>query len=170
MPTSEKNTTTSTSDASNKIIWIVVAIVAALIIGAIVFFLRQSPNTDVSGAGGLANAIRPGSPEWNMYHDKIVLDKPEADEAKRPLGDWVMTLRSTVRNFTGRTINGLEIRGAVLDLQRKPIKERTVVVIPTRQPELEPNKTMPVSILIEGMKDSDTRADIQMEVTGFTFK
>lgn len=170
MSTSEKNTTTASSDASNKIIWIVVAIVAALIIGGIVFFLRQSPSTNVAGASGLANAIRPGSPEWNMYHDKVVLDKPEADEAKRALGDWQMTLRSTVRNFTGRTINGLEIHAAVLDLQRKPIKERTVVVIPTKQPELEPNKTMPVSILIEGMKDSDTRADIQMEVTGFTLK
>jgi hypothetical protein len=81
-----------------------------------------------------------------------------------------MTLQSTVRNFTGRTITGLELYGAVVDLENKPVKERTVVVIPTRQPELEPNKTMPVSVLIEGMKDSDVRANIKLEVSGFTLK
>jgi hypothetical protein len=93
-----------------------------------------------------------------------------ADEAKRPLGDWVMTLRSTVRNFTGKTITGLEIHAAVVDLQGKPVKERNIVVIPTRQPELANNQTMPVAILLEGMKDSDTRADIKMDIAGFTLK
>jgi len=71
-----------------------------------------------------------------------VLDEIEADEAKRALGDTVMTLHATVRNFTGRTITGLEIKGAVVDHDGKSVKERTTVVIPTRQAELDPNKTM----------------------------
>jgi len=50
------------------------------------------------------------------------------------------------------------------------IKERNVVVIPTRQPELAPNKTMPVAVTLDGMKDTDARANIKMEVTGFTIK
>jgi len=44
------------------------------------------------------------------------------------------------------------------------------VIIPGRQSELEPNKTMKVSIVLEGFKDSDDRADIKMEVTGFNLK
>jgi hypothetical protein len=44
------------------------------------------------------------------------------------------------------------------------------VVIPTRQPELGPNKTMPVAVALDGMKDTDARANIKMEVTGFKFK
>ena len=86
------------------------------------------------------------------------------------MGDTVMSLHTTVRNFTGRTLNGLEIRAAVVDHQGKPVKERTVVVIPTKQAELEPNKTMLVQVMLEGMSDTDDRANIKMEVTGFKFK
>ncbi len=81
-----------------------------------------------------------------------------------------MTLQTTVRNFTGRTITGLEMHGAVVDHDGKPVKERTLVVIPGRQPELEPNKTMKVAIVLEGFTDNDDRANIKMEVTGFTLK
>ena len=76
-----------------------------------------------------------------------------------------------MRNFTGRTLRGLEIKGSVVDRQGQPVRERTVVVIPTQQqPELEPNRTMLVVIRIEGMTDADDRANIKMEVTGFKFK
>jgi hypothetical protein len=50
------------------------------------------------------------------------------------------------------------------------VKERTVVVVPTRLPELEPNKTMTVQVMLEGFSDTDDRANIKMEVTGFKFK
>ena len=95
---------------------------------------------------------------------------PEADEAKRALGDTVMTLHTTARNFTGRTITGLEIRASVVDSDEKPVKQRTVVVVPGRQSELDPLKTMRVSIMIDGFSDSDNRANIKMEVTGFILR
>jgi hypothetical protein len=81
-----------------------------------------------------------------------------------------MTLRATVRNFTGRTLNGLEVHAAVVDLTGKPVKERNVIVIPSRQPELDNNQTMKVQVLLEGINKNDTRANIKMEVTGFSFK
>jgi len=62
------------------------------------------------------------------------------------------------------------VYGAVVDYDGKPIKQRTVVVVPTRQPELAPNKTMLVQMMLEGMSDTDPRAQIKMEVTGFKFK
>ena len=111
-----------------------------------------------------------GSPEFDQNVDKIYLDPPEADEAKRALGDIVMNLQTTARNFSGRTLNGLEVRAAVVDGEGKPVKERTVVVIPTRQPELQPNGTMLVVVRLDGMKETDHRANIKMEVTGFKFK
>jgi len=82
-----------------------------------------------------------------------------------------MTLSTTVRNFTGRTITGLEIKGSVVDHDGKTVKENTVIVIPIKQvPELEPNKTMHASVLLEGFTDSDDRANIKMEITGFTLR
>ncbi|HEX8098481.1 MAG TPA: hypothetical protein VF507_10610, partial [Pyrinomonadaceae bacterium] len=84
--------------------------------------------------------------------------------------DWVMTLSTTVRNFTGRTISGLEVYAAVVDSRGKPLKERTVIVIPDKRPELEPNGTVPVNVTLEGMADSDDRANIKMEITAFKLK
>src|SRR5205085_2751158 len=156
-------------DKSRRTLIIVVAVIAAVFIGGFFYLLlRKSVASGTPPA--LQGAIRPGSPEWDKYAKLIALDDPEADEAKRALGDTVMTLQTTARNFTGRTITGLEVRGAVVDHDGKPVKERTLVVIPSRQAELDPNKTMRVSILIDGFSDSDDRANIKMEMTGFTLR
>lgn len=168
MAASEKDL--EASDDSRRRIIIAAAVVAAVFIAGVFYILlRASSGPNVEPV--LEGAIRPGSPEFDQYHSRIVLDAPEADESKRALGDIVMTLRTTVRNFTGKTLTGLEVRGTVVDPQNNPIKERTLIVIPTQQrAELENNKTMVVSVRLEGMTDSDYRANIRMDVTAFKFK
>ena len=168
MSTSERQIAGPDDDSRRKLI-IMVAVIAAIIIAVVFYFLMRA-----SGGGSaeptLANAIRADSPQFNELKSKIVIDEVEADEAKRALGDIVMSLHGTVRNFTGRTLDGLEISAAVVNHQGEPVKQRTVVVIPTRQAELDPNKTMPVQVMLEGMTDADDRANIRMEVTAFKFK
>lgn len=167
MATSERQLP-ETDDSRRKVI-IIVAVIAALAIGGLFYFLmRASSGTKVQPT--LEGAIRPGSPEFAAYASKIYLQPPEADEAKLALGGIVMNLQTVVRNFTGRTLNGLEITGMVVDHQGKPVRQQTAVVIPTRKLELEPNHSMAVRIRLEGMTDSDDRATIKMEVTGFKFK
>lgn len=156
-----------TSD-TNRTLIIVVAVIAAIVIAGLFYGLMR-----LGGGGGgpglLQGAIREGSPQWEQ-NKNIVLDQPEATEAKRALGDITMTLSTVVRNVTGKTLTGLEIRGTVVDYEGKPVKQRAVVVIPGRQSELAPNKTLPVNITLDGMTDTDARANIKMEVTGFKFK
>jgi hypothetical protein len=154
---------------SHRTLIIVVAIAAAVVI-ALFFYVLMRAGGSRGGEPTLQGAIRAGSPEFERYKPNIVLDDAEATEAKRALGDIVMSLRTTVRNLTGKTLSGLEISAAVVDYEGRPIKERTVVVVPTRQAELPPNKTMPVQVMLEGMSDTDARANIKMEVTGFKFK
>ena len=156
-------------DKSHRTLIIIVAIIAAVVIGGF-FYLLLRNTVAPTASPSLQGAIRPGSPDWDKYSKLIALDDPEADESKRALGDTVMSLHTTVRNFTGRTIVGLEMRGAVVDHDGKPVKEKTLVVIPGRQSELEPNKTMKVSIMLDGFTDSDDRANIKMEVAGFLLK
>jgi hypothetical protein len=156
-------------DHSNRTLVIVVAVIAAVVIGGF-FYLLFRRALAPTAPPALAGAIRPGSPDWEKYSKLIARDDPVADEAKRALGDTVMTLHTTVRNFTGRTIDGLEVNAAVVDHDGKSVKERTVVVIPGRQTELEPNKTMKVSVMLEGFTENDDRANIKMEVVGFKLK
>jgi len=160
-------------EKSRRTLIIVVAIIAALIIGGLFYFLLRK-TVVVSPPPRLEGAIRAGSPDFEKYRAQIPLDEPSADQAKRALGDWVMTLHTTARNLSGKTITGLEVWGAVVDHDGKPVKERTVVVIPSSVPgrptELEPNKTINVSITLDRMTDEDDRANIKMEVRAFKFK
>jgi hypothetical protein len=168
MSSSERQTTSENDSRRTTVI--VVAVVAAVVIGGFFYFLLRATGGGSTPPATLEGAIRAGTPEFAEYHSKIFLEKPEADEARRPLGDIVMTVRSTVRNFTNRTLNGLEVKASVVDYEGKPIKERSVIVIPTRQSELAPNKTMPVAVMLEGFSESDARANIKMEITAFRFK
>ena len=155
---------------SRKTLIIVIAIAAAVVIALFFYLLMRAGGSSGGGEPRLEGAIRAGSPEFAQYKTQVVLDEPEATEAKRPLGDTVMSLMTTVRNLTNKTLVGLEIRGVVVDHQGQPVKEKTVIMIPTRQAELAPNKTMRVTVLLEGMKDTDDRANIKMEVAAVKFK
>jgi len=167
MSTSERQV--SEPDDSRRTTIIVVAVIAAIAIATLFYFLMKA-----SGGGAveptLEGAIREGSAEFAQYQSKIILDPPEAYESKRALGDIVMNLQTIVHNFSGRTLTGLEIRGIVVDHQGKAVNQRAVVVIPTRQAELENNRSMAVRVMLEGMTEKDDRANIKMEVTAFKFK
>lgn len=145
---------------------IVVAVIAAVLIGGFFYLLLRTTSAPDAPAT-LQAAIRQGSPEWDQYKSKILIDKPEATQSTTALGGFQMTLETTVRNFTGKTITGLEMRAAVLNGQGLAIKDRTVVVIPTKQAELLPTKTMRVVITITGLKESDDRKGLFMDATGF---
>ena len=155
---------------SNRTLIIVVAVIAAIVIAGLFYGLMYLSSSGPAPNAALQGAIRAGSPQFEENRKNIVLDDPEAVEAKRALGDLTMTLQTTVRNLTGKTLTGLEIRAAVVDYEGKPVKQRNVMVIPGKQPELAPNKTLPVAVMLDGMSDTDARANIQMEVTGFKFK
>ncbi len=155
---------------SRRNLVIVVAIVAAIAIAGLFYVLMRAGKNAGGPPTRLADAIHPGSPDWEKYSKLIALDAPEADEAGRALGDIVMTLHTTVRNFTGRPITGLEIKAAVVDHQGNAVRERYVVVVPAREPELGPNKTLPVNVVLDGMTETTDRANIRMEVTGFKLK
>ncbi len=155
---------------TNRTLIIVVAVIAAVAIALLFYGLMRLSGGSATTETGLQAAIREGSPQFEEQKKNIVLDEPEATEAKRALGDIVMSLQTTVRNLTGKTLTGLEIRAAVVDYEGKPVKQRAVIIIPGRQPELAPNKTLPVNVMLDGMSETDARANIKMEVTAFKFK
>ena len=169
MVTSQKQI--SEPDGSSRKIVIIVAIVAAIVLATLFYFLMRASSGPSRTNPTLQGAIRKGSPEWEQFNTKIVLDDPEATEAKRALGDIVMNLQTTARNFTGRTLSGLEVKGSVVNRQGQPIREQIVIAVPSPQtPELEPNRTMLVQVRLDGMTDADERSNIKMEITGFRFK
>ena len=156
---------------SRKKIFIAVGAVGLLLIGALVYWATR-PRV-VAPEPRLENAIRAGSPEFAQLKERVVVDfVPDQDafESTRAAGDIVMTMRPKIRNFSGRTINGLELKATVVDLGGQPVRERTVIAVPNAARELEPNKVLEVPIMIEGFKSTDVRANIRIEMTGVRFK
>ena len=53
--------------------------------------------------------------------------------------------------------------------QRSALRERTVVLVPTRQTALEPGETIGVRVLLEGIRPESERGGVLMDITGVRF-
>ncbi len=117
----------------------------------------------------LAGALQPGQAEFEEFRRHIAIEQLVGTEKVHPFDTLAVALTATVRNNTGRNINGLELRGAILDSTNSNVRERTVLVIPRRQKMLEPGEAIDTRILLDGIdKDSD-RAHLVLEVTAIRF-
>ena len=151
-------------DKSRLVIYAAVAVVALLLVAGLAY-LASRPSAK-PGEERLADAIRPGAPGWPG--DKLIVDfEPDEDATigGNALGNYVVTMKPTVRNFTGRVVNGLEFRAAGLDLQGKTIRERSFVT----EEEIEPNRTASPAIGLNFPSDNRP-AQLKIELTGVRFK
>ena len=151
-------------DRSRLFIYGAVAVVALLLVGGLAY-LASRPSVK-PGEEKLANAIRPGSPDFPG--DKLVVDFDPDENATiggNALGNYVVAMKPTVRNFTGRVVNGLEFRAAGLDIRGNVIRERTYV----NEGEIEPNRTASPSISVNFPSDNRP-AQLKLELTGVRFK
>ena len=98
-----------------------------------------------------------------------VIEQLVGTEKTHPFNSFVVEITATVRNRTGRTISGLQMRGAIVDAEKTSVRERTDVIIPARQTALEPDEAINVRILLENLSEDLERAHLVLEVTGLRF-
>lgn len=162
------------TDATRRKVFIIVGLLTALLVAGMIYWaVRPHPRNDRTVQPHLEGALRAASPEFDQLRQRVVLDYVEdqdTTENKRLLGDIVMDMMPKVRNFTGRTITGLELQATVVDPDNKPIQTKTVIAIPRLQPTLEPNKVLEVPIHMEGFKETDVRAHVRIDITGIIVK
>lgn len=152
------------ADKSRRVIYIAVAVVAALLVAGVAY-LAGRPSAR-PGEERLEGAVRPGSPDFPL--DKLLVDFDPNEHAligPTALGPWAVTMKPVVRNFTGRTVSGLEFRAVGVDVRGQTIRERTYV----SRDEIEPNKTFTPSIGLNFPQDNKP-ADLKLELTGVRFK
>jgi hypothetical protein len=147
----------------------IITTLMVLLMAGVLHMAQTRPLVNPALEPGLEGALRPGMPEFERYREKIVVERLTATEAPRAVNDLALEVNASVRNTTARTLSGLELRGAILDAQRIPAGERTVVVVPTRQTALEPGESISVRILLESMSPETERAGLLMEITGLRF-
>lgn len=153
-------------------VYLLAAIITTLIVLAVAALMHLAltrPAIEPAAVLRLEGAIRPGMAEFEPLREKIVVEQLGVTEIERPSNDTAVEVNATVRNTTERTLNGLEMRGAVLDRHRFPLVERTAVIVPARQSALDPGEAIKVRILLEGGSPEAERAGLLMEVSGLRF-
>jgi len=150
------------------ILAVVITTIIALVAAGLHYVAMTQPVNSYS-APRLSSALRPGEPEFEQVREQIEIAQLLGTDLVHPFNNLAVDLTATVRNNTGRTINGLEMRGAIVDAQNSTVRERTVMVIPARQTALEPGEAIGVRVLLEGIGNDSDRANMVLEVTGVSF-
>ena len=154
------------ADKSRRLIFIAVALASALAVAGLAWWAMQ-PSTR-TGDPRLEGALRPGSPEFEQLRERLVVEFDADEDAvigPTALGTYAVTMKPTVRNFTGRTVSGLEFHAAGLDLDQRVVRERTFVW----QDDIEPNKVSVVPISLNFPQDNRP-ASLKLDLTGVKFK
>ena len=142
-------------------------VVGLLGIAAVVTWSLLTP-TPPKQEPKIAGALTEGT-EFENLRKKIVVE-PDYDymtESRKITGEIAVNLVGVIRNFSGKTITGLEVVGSVVEKDTgKVVLEKKAIVIPTPdRKQIENNKTLPISLLIDGFKESDKRDYIKWRIT-----
>jgi hypothetical protein len=152
-------------DKSRRLIFIVVGLAAAVLVAGLAYWASRP--SAAPGEERLDGAVRPGSPDF-PGPDKLVVEFDPNDNAEigpTALGPWAVTFLPVVRNFTGRTVSGLEFRLTGTDTKGQTIRQRIAV----NRDEIGPNRVARPGLSINFPQDNKP-ADLKLELTGVRFK
>jgi hypothetical protein len=147
----------------------IITVAIALVAAGMQYFALTQPYSNSYSQPRLEESLRAGNPDFEPLREKVLVEHLVGVEKSHPFSDLVIELTATVTNNTGRTISGMELQGAIVDSHGSLVRERTVVVIPTRQTALEPDEAMNVRILIENIDPDSDRGHVSLEVTALRF-
>lgn len=152
-------------DKSRRIIFIAVGLVAAVLVAGLAYWASRP--SAAPGEERLEGAVRPGSPDFPGADRLIVEFDPNQNAEIGPtaLGPWAVTFLPVVRNFTGRTVSGLEFRLTGTDIKGQTIRERIAI----NREEIGPNRVARPGLSMNFPQDNRP-ANLKLELTGVRFK
>jgi hypothetical protein len=144
------------------IVGIVIGVIA---IAAFVGVLLLRPSTEDQKAAVLTDAVREGSPEFEELVNDFVFNDKDSIESPNAFGTISMFIVGEVKNKGSRVFNGLEVNVAVVDQKNQVLKEKNVIVVPSRErSELGPGEIIPLRTALEGFDKKADRANIRWKV------
>jgi hypothetical protein len=150
----------------NRTALILGALVGIVLLSGVIWLLMRQPSMEDQMANILEGSYHEGTPEFAQITKDIIIQTSE-DTVQSPnaFGTISMYIHGTIRNKGDKNINGLEINVAVVDSFNQVLKEKRVLVVPTKQPQLGPGETIDVHIEMPGFDRKDDRANIRWKVT-----
>ena len=147
--------------------FIIALIIAVLSAAAIIWATTLMPASEDRKAETIENAVREGDPGFDELTKKIIIynNSDRMTQSRTGMGTILMNLTGTVKNITGKTLTGLEIKVGMIDSKKDIIKDKTVIIIPKVIEQLETNQTREVNVSIDGFTKDDDRANAYWKVT-----
>lgn len=154
------------NSGSSKLFWVVM-IIGILAFGGIAAYFLTQP-TPPAPEVRLQNAVREGAPDFeNLKSRVLVLEQRDLGTRRENIAGGIsLDLPGVVKNFSGKTLTGLEIVASVLDEKDSVIKEKTAIVIPTQVLPIENNKSALVNVRVDGLTAKDNFSNFKFRVTG----
>jgi hypothetical protein len=146
--------------------------IAALILAVLIAALAL---TNPGGEKEGEKMVRAGSPEFDAYKEKVVLEVDPDSKMVHPnmIGMWKLAVTATLSNRGDRELIGVEVIGKMLDLQDKVIAHTITRPIPRiRNEPLKPGESMTVKVNVDApAKITEAQVkDILMELNGLRFQ
>ena len=150
---------------------LVLGAIATLILAVIITALTL---TKPAVEREVENMVRAGSPEFDAYKDKVVLEvDPVKMSYPNMVGMWQLAVTATLSNRGNRELTGVEVVGKMLDLEDKVIAQAVSLPIPRiRKESLKPGESMTVKVKVDAPAKitEDQVKDILMELSGLRFQ
>ena len=145
---------------------IIGAVIGIVAIGLVVWLASFRPSMEDQMSKILEGSYREGSPEFERITKDIIISTDENTvQSPNGFGKISMYIAGKIRNKGDKVINGLEVNCGVVNQFNEVLKEKRVLVVPTKQALLEPGQTISVNTQIDGFDKDDDRANIRWKVT-----
>lgn len=147
--------------------------IAVILIAGAVYLLSLQPTREEHKEQVLADALKQGSPEFEDLTKEIIIttDANNTLQSITGLGTISMTIPATIRNKSDKTVTLLEVKIGVVNKQNEMIKEKNVIVVPSRQADvLTPGETIRIVQNLDGFKPEEERAQVRWLVTAIKVK
>ncbi len=151
--------------------YIIGGIIGLLVIAGLIGLIALMPSPEEVKQEELKGAYLEGTPEFEDYTKEIIIttNMDRTTQAQTGLGTILMNIAGKIRNKGDKTLDGLQVNVRVIDINNKTVKEKDVLIIPKKQPTLQPNQTVDVVVNISGFDPESDRANIRWKVTAIRF-
>lgn len=155
----------------NKVLLAALGVAVLLVAGAI-YLLSLTPSHEEQKQRILEGFYLESSPEFQKYTNNIIIttDTDRTVQSRTGLGTISMNIQADIRNKGDKTLNGLEVNVAVVNITNQVIREKRVVVVPDQHERLSPNETIHIAVPMDGFKRDDDRANVRWKATAMKFE
>jgi hypothetical protein len=145
---------------------------AALLLGVlIVALVMTKPSIDQESE----NMVRAGSPEFDAYKNKVVLEIDPDSRMVYPnmIGMWTLRAKAKLSNLGDRELASVEVIGKLIDYEDKVIAQAVKLPVPRDNPgPLKPGESYDISIGVDA-PSKVTEAEVKnitIELRGLRFR